>query len=72
MKKQLLIAYFASLSSLALIAQPNCGLWLNEVPLVADTAASTIYATIEPGVGSTFKGNCLRMELKTMQKSLTG
>ena len=55
MKKQLLIAYFASLSSLALIAQPNCGLWLNEVPLVADTAANTLYATLDPSIGTVLK-----------------
>ena len=55
MKKQLLIAYFASLSSLALIAQSNCGLWLNEVPLVADTAANTLYATLDPSIGTVLK-----------------
>ena len=56
MKRLLVITGVILLSNLALTAQRNCGLWLNEVPLVADTAASTIYATIEPGVGSTFKG----------------
>ena len=56
MKRLLVITGVILLSNLALTAQRNCGLWLNEVPLVADTAANTIYATIEPGVGSTFKG----------------
>ncbi len=56
MKKLLLILGIILLSNLALTAQRNCGLWLNEVPLVADTAANTIYATIEPGVGGIFKG----------------
>ena len=56
MKKLLLISGIILLSNLALTAQRNCGLWLNEVPLVADTAANTIYATIEPDVGHTFKG----------------
>ena len=37
-------------------AQRNCGLWLNEVPLVADTAANSIYATIEPRVDCSLKG----------------
>ena len=37
-------------------AQRNCGLWLNEVPLVADTAANSLYVTIEPGVGRALKG----------------
>lgn len=37
-------------------AQRSCGLWLNEVPLVADTAANTLYATIEPGITHTLKG----------------
>ncbi|MBR4644309.1 MAG: CotH kinase family protein [Bacteroidaceae bacterium] len=37
-------------------AQRNCGLWLNEVPLVADTTANSIYATIEPRVDCSLKG----------------
>ena len=37
-------------------AQRDCGLWLNEIPLVADTAANTIYATIEPRVSHELKG----------------
>lgn len=37
-------------------AQRNCGLWLNGVPLVADTAANSLYVTIEPGVGRALKG----------------
>ena len=37
-------------------AQRNCGLWLNEVPLVADTAANSLYVTIEPGVSRALKG----------------
>ena len=37
-------------------AQRSCGLWFNEVPLVADTAANTIYATIDPGISHTLKG----------------
>lgn len=46
----------ALLSSLAATAQRDCGLWLNEIPLVADTAANTIYATIEPRVSHELKG----------------
>jgi len=56
MKRSLVILCVILLSNLTLTAQRNCGLWLNEVPLVADTASNTIYATIEPGVSSTFKG----------------
>ena len=37
-------------------AQRDCGLWLNEIPLVVDTAANTIYATIEPRVSHELKG----------------
>ena len=37
-------------------AQRSCGLWLNEVPLVADTAANSIFATIEPRVDCSLKG----------------
>ena len=42
--------------SLCAFAQRDCGLWLNEVPLVADTAANSLYATIEPRVGRALKG----------------
>ena len=37
-------------------AQRSCGLWLNEVPLVADTAANSIFATIEPRFDCSLKG----------------
>ena len=50
------IVSVALLSSLAAVAQRNCGLWLNEVPLVADTAANSLYATIEPRAGGALKG----------------
>lgn len=56
MRNPLIIICIAMLSGMAASAQRNCGLWLNEVPLVADTAANTIYATIEPGVGKALKG----------------
>ena len=57
MKKRFLIACIVLLSSLTMMAQQrNCGLWLNEIPLVADTADNTMYANIEPSTGSTLKG----------------
>ena len=56
MKRRLLITCMALLLGLAATAQRSCGLWLNEVPLVADTAAGCLYATIEPCVGSALKG----------------
>ena len=56
MKRRLLLTAIAILSVAVGSAQRDCGLWLNEVPLVADTAASRLYATIEPGVGSALKG----------------
>lgn len=46
----------ALLSCLATTAQRDCGLWLNEIPLVADTAANKLYVTIEPGVSKSLKG----------------
>ena len=55
MKRYIFIACAVLLSGITAKAQRNCGLWLNEVPLVADTTASTIYATIEPGVGPALK-----------------
>ena len=54
--KHILVTYITLLSCLAVSAQRNCGLWLNEVPLVADTAAYSLYATIEPRVNKTLKG----------------
>ena len=55
MRKLLLIS-FTLLSNLTLTAQRNCGLWLNEVPLVADTAGTTIYATVDPAVNGALIG----------------
>jgi hypothetical protein len=56
MRHPFIIICVALLSGMAAKAQRDCGLWLNEVPLVADTAANTIYATIEPGLGKALKG----------------
>lgn len=42
--------------SVAAMAQRDCGFWLNDVPLVADTAGGCIYATLDPGVSTTLKG----------------
>ena len=50
-------------------AQRSCGLWLNEVPLVADTVGGTIYATIEPGIGHSLKGT-LRWD-ESMHRGVT-
>ena len=56
MKGKVFLACVALLSSFAVSAQRSCGLWLNEVPLVADTAANSIYVTIEPCTGQVVKG----------------
>ncbi len=56
MKRRLLITAIAIFSLAAGKAQRDCGLWLNEVPLVADTSANCLYATIEPGVGRALRG----------------
>ena len=50
------IVCLAVFANLAVSAQRDCGLWLNEVPLVADTAANSLYATIEPIVSQSLKG----------------
>ena len=55
MKRLSFILSVALLFNLDVTAQRSCGLWLNEVPLVADTVAGTIYATIDPGVNGTLK-----------------
>jgi hypothetical protein len=55
MKRLSFILSVALLLNLDVTAQRSCGLWLNEVPLVADTVAGTIYATIDPGVNGTLK-----------------
>ena len=54
--KRFIYFLFALVMFNVLRAQRNCGLWLNEVPLVADTAANSIYATIEPRVDKALKG----------------
>ena len=54
--KKLIIICVALFSFLGTRAQRDCGLWLNEVPLVADTAANSLFVTIEPNVGSALKG----------------
>lgn len=54
--KKLIIICVALFSFLGARAQRDCGLWLNEVPLVADTAANSLFVTIEPNVGSALKG----------------
>jgi len=46
----------ALFSFLGAKAQRDCGLWLNEVPLVADTAANSLFVTIEPNVSHALKG----------------
>ncbi|MBQ7571054.1 MAG: CotH kinase family protein [Bacteroidaceae bacterium] len=56
MKGIIFAAGVALLQSLAATAQRNCGLWFNEVPLVADTAANRLYVTIEPNVGTALRG----------------
>jgi hypothetical protein len=56
MKKLLLIVCVVLLRGFSATAQRSCGLWLNEVPLVADTVGGTIYATIEPGVSHALRG----------------
>ena len=52
----LTLSFTLTFFSLCAFAQRDCGLWLNEVPLVADTAANSLYATIEPRVGRALKG----------------
>ncbi|MBQ9524649.1 MAG: CotH kinase family protein [Bacteroidaceae bacterium] len=54
--KRLIYFLFALMMFNELWAQRSCGLWLNEVPLVADTAANSIFATIEPRVDCSLKG----------------
>ena len=54
--KKLIIICVALFSFLGARAQRDCGLWLNEVPLVADTAANSLFVTIEPNVGSALRG----------------
>ena len=54
--KRLIYFLFALMVFNELWAQRSCGLWLNEVPLVADTAANSIFATIEPRVDCSLKG----------------
>ena len=49
MKKVLTITV-ALLAGFAAYAQHSFRFWLNEVPMVADTAAGRLYATIEPGL----------------------
>ena len=49
----MLVALF---SGYDVMAQRNCGLWFNDVPLVADTAANIIYVTVEPCVNNALKG----------------
>ena len=56
MKNRMFIVCLAVFANLAVSAQRDCGLWLNEVPLVADTAANSLYATIEPIVSQSLKG----------------
>lgn len=56
MKKLLLLICLALLSCFTAKAQRIFGLWLNEVPLVADTAALKLYATIEPHASRALKG----------------
>ena len=53
-------------------AQRNCGLWLNEVPMVADTAANKIYATIEPRITKELKGTMRWDEGRYSDVSLNG
>ena len=54
--KRFIYFLFALMMFNELWAQRSCGLWLNEVPLVADTAANSIFATIEPRVDCSLKG----------------
>lgn len=42
----------------------SCHLWLNEVPLVADTVAGKIYATLEPNAAFSLRGT-LRWDSET-------
>lgn len=48
--KKFLFSIGLFLMSLSATAQRDCGLWLNEVPLVADTAAGKLYVTLEQGI----------------------
>ena len=48
--KKFLFSIGLFLMSLSATAQRDCGLWLNEVPLVADTAAGKLYITLEQGI----------------------
>ncbi len=52
-------------------AQRNSGLWLNEVPLVADSSTHKLYVPIEPAQAYALKG-CLRWENKGTKVSLNG
>lgn len=56
LKSRFIIAAIASFTCCVMAAQRNCGLWLNEVPLVADTAAGNLFVTIEPDVRQALKG----------------
>lgn len=72
MKNTLLIWCVTLLTGMAAKAQRDCGLWLNEVPLVADTAANNLFATIEPRMNKTFKGTLRWDESRYSGVSLNG
>lgn len=56
MRKLLCVVCLALVSAVGITAQRDCGLWLNEIPLVADTAAGRIYATIDPEITQALRG----------------
>lgn len=45
-----------SICSVGIAQKRYCGLWLNEVPLVADSTAGKLYATLEPEADYALKG----------------
>lgn len=53
MKKIFSILIILVSVSLSAGAQRYCGLWINEVPLVADSAEGKLYATLEQGISHT-------------------
>ena len=56
MRHPLIIICVVLLSGMTAKAQRNCGLWFNEIPMVADTVSNSLFITIEPRVSHALKG----------------
>ena len=72
MKRIYLFLALAAVGMCAMAQERSCGLWLNEVPVVADTSEIKMYVTLEPEADRALKGTLKWDETRFQKVALNG